>query len=118
LGLKEDILFLEIVYFFILGGAAKLRWVGGGAQRPVGSGSEPKKKGARTRGQNPLVTKCSQNTVIEQMVPVNSMVQRITIISLKQMVFIISIEQMVPINSVEQRISNCFTEADGSRYYC
>jgi hypothetical protein len=26
--LKEDILFLEIVYFFILGGAAKLRWVG------------------------------------------------------------------------------------------
>ncbi len=52
------------------------------------------------------------------MVPVNSMVQRIPIISQKQMVFIISIEQMVPINSVEQRISNCFTEADGSRYYC
>jgi hypothetical protein len=45
--------------FFILGGAAKLRWVGG-AQRPVGRGNEPKKKGAhsaraRTRGQNPLV---------------------------------------------------------------
>jgi hypothetical protein len=46
--------------FFILGGAAKLRWAGGGAQRPVRGGDEPKKTGARsararTRGQNPLV---------------------------------------------------------------
>jgi hypothetical protein len=52
-------LFLEIVYFFILGGAAKLQWAGG-AKRPVGRGNEPKKTGARsararTRGQNPLV---------------------------------------------------------------
>ena len=29
LGLNEDILFLEIVNFYIFGGAAKLRWVGG-----------------------------------------------------------------------------------------
>ncbi len=29
LGLKEDILFLEIVNFYIFGEAAKLRWVGG-----------------------------------------------------------------------------------------
>ncbi len=47
------------LFFFILGGAAKLRWAGG-AQRPVGRGNEPKKTGARsararTRGQNPLV---------------------------------------------------------------
>ena len=58
-GLKGSILFLEIVYFFLLGGAATLQWVGG-AQRPVGRGNEPKKTGgrsarARTRGQNPLV---------------------------------------------------------------
>ncbi len=43
-----------------MGGAAKLRWGGGGAQRPVGSGNKPKKTGARSararmRGQNPLV---------------------------------------------------------------
>jgi hypothetical protein len=31
LGLKEDILFLEIVNFYIFGGAAKLRWAGGRA---------------------------------------------------------------------------------------
>jgi hypothetical protein len=60
LGLKEYILFLEIVYSIILGGAAKLRWAGGGAKRPDGHGNEPKKTGARsararTRGQNPLV---------------------------------------------------------------
>jgi hypothetical protein len=60
LGLKESILFLEIVYSFILGGAAKLRWAGWGAKRPDGHGNEPKKTGAgsaraRTRGQNPLV---------------------------------------------------------------
>jgi hypothetical protein len=47
--------------FFILGGAAKLRW-GGGAQRPVLRVYDPKKTGARsararTRGQNPLVLK-------------------------------------------------------------
>jgi hypothetical protein len=64
LGLKEDILFLEIVYF-ILGGAVKLRWVGG-AQRPVGLGNEPKNMGAnsaqaRPRGQNPLVHKWKNN---------------------------------------------------------
>jgi hypothetical protein len=57
-GLKEDILFLEIVYF-LFGGEAKLRWAVG-AQRPVGRGNELKKTGARsararTRGQNPLV---------------------------------------------------------------
>ncbi len=60
MGLKEYILFLEIVYSFILGGAAKLRWSGGGAKRPDGHGNKPKKTGARsararTRGQNPLV---------------------------------------------------------------
>ncbi len=54
MGLKEYILFLEIVYSFILEGAAKLRWAGDG------HGNEPKKTGARsagarTRGQNPLV---------------------------------------------------------------
>ncbi len=59
LGLKEVVLFLERVYFLILGGAAKLRWEGG-AQRPVRHGNEPKKTGARsararTRGQKPLV---------------------------------------------------------------
>ncbi len=68
LGLKEVILFLERVYFLILGGAAKLRWEGG-AQRPVRRGNEPKKTGARsarvrTRGQNPLVkTKNRQRRV-------------------------------------------------------
>jgi hypothetical protein len=57
LGLKEDILFLEIVYFFNFAGSSEAAM---GAQRPVGRGSEPKKTGApsaraRTRGQNPLV---------------------------------------------------------------
>ncbi|MFN9909589.1 MAG: hypothetical protein ACK56F_26310 [bacterium] len=41
LGLKEDILFLEIAYFYIFGGAAKLRWAGGGAQR-TGAHARPK----------------------------------------------------------------------------
>ncbi len=49
----------KVVNFYIFGGAAKLRWVGG-AQRPVGRVNEPNKTGARsararTRGQNPLV---------------------------------------------------------------
>ncbi len=57
LGLKEDILFLEIV-IFLFGGSSEAAM--GGAQRPVGRGNEPKKTGARsararTRGQNPLV---------------------------------------------------------------
>jgi hypothetical protein len=61
LGLKEDILYLEILYFYIFGRAAKLRWAGG-AQRPVSGGYTLKKTGARsararTRGQNPLVDK-------------------------------------------------------------
>ena len=47
LGPEGSILFLEIVYFFLLGGAAKLQWAGG-AQRPVGRGNEPKKTGARS----------------------------------------------------------------------
>ncbi len=58
LGLKEDILFLEIVDFYFKGSIA----MGGGGtrQRPVGRRSESKKTGARstrarTRGQNPLV---------------------------------------------------------------
>jgi hypothetical protein len=56
-GQKGCILFLE--YFFIFGGAAKLRWAGG-AQRPVWRVFEPKKSvarsaRARTSGQNPLV---------------------------------------------------------------
>ncbi len=59
MGLKEDILFLEMVLSLLGGGAAELRWAGG-AQRPVGRGKEPKNTGARsarvrTRGQNPLV---------------------------------------------------------------
>ncbi len=36
LGLKEDILFLEIVYFCIFGGAAKLRWAGRARSAPLG----------------------------------------------------------------------------------
>ncbi len=60
MGLKEDILFLEIVNFFILRGASEAAMGGEGAQRPVGSGNEPRKTGARsararTRSQNPLV---------------------------------------------------------------
>jgi hypothetical protein len=60
LGLKEDILYLEILYFYTFGRAAKLQWAGGGAQRPVSGGSKLKKTGARSararmRGQNPLV---------------------------------------------------------------
>ncbi len=35
--------------FFILGDAMKLRWVGGGAQRPVWLVNEPKKTGAHAR---------------------------------------------------------------------
>jgi hypothetical protein len=61
---KEDILFLELVYFFILGfwGSSEAAMGGGGAQRPVGRGKVPKKTGARsararTRGKNPLVLK-------------------------------------------------------------
>jgi hypothetical protein len=66
LGLKEYILFLEIVYSFGLGGAAKLRWAGGGAKRPDGHENEPKETGARSararmRGQNPLVGNISVN---------------------------------------------------------
>ncbi len=58
MGLKEDILFLEIVYFLFWGSSEAA--MGGGTQRPVGRGNEPKKTGARsararTRGQNPLV---------------------------------------------------------------
>jgi hypothetical protein len=41
--------------FFYFEGAVKLRWAGGGAQRPVWRVNKPKKTGARTRGQNPLV---------------------------------------------------------------
>jgi hypothetical protein len=57
-GQKGSILFLD--YFFILGDVAKLRWAGGGAQRPVWRVNESKGTGARsararTRGQNPLV---------------------------------------------------------------
>jgi hypothetical protein len=59
---KEDILFLELVYYFILGfwGSSEAAMGGEGAQRPVGRGKEPKKTGARsalarTRGRNPLV---------------------------------------------------------------
>jgi hypothetical protein len=66
LGLKEDILFLETVNFYIFEGASKLRWAGG-AQRPVGRVNEPNKTGmrsarARTRGQNPLVNHRSINS--------------------------------------------------------
>jgi hypothetical protein len=56
LGLKEDILFLEIVYFVFLGSSEAAR----GAQRPVWHVNKTNKTGARsararTRGQNPLV---------------------------------------------------------------
>jgi hypothetical protein len=59
LGLKEDILFLEIVYFLF--GESSAATMAGGAKRPVGRGNEPKETGARsararTRGQNPLVS--------------------------------------------------------------
>ena len=57
LGLMEDILFLEILYFLFLG---EQRSCDGGARTPVWRVYEPKKTGARsararTRGQNPLV---------------------------------------------------------------
>ncbi len=45
-GQKGSILFLD--NFFILGDAVKLRWVGGGAQRPVWLVNEPEKTGARS----------------------------------------------------------------------
>jgi hypothetical protein len=32
---------IDFIYFW---GAAKLRWAGGGAQRPVGRGNEPKRR--------------------------------------------------------------------------
>ncbi len=43
-----------------------MRWAGGGAERPVGRGNEPKKTGVRNarackRGQNPLVFKTDVN---------------------------------------------------------
>ncbi len=58
-GLKESILFLEIVNFFCFWGAAKLR-LAGGAQRLVWRVNELKKTAmhsarARTSGQTPLV---------------------------------------------------------------
>ena len=58
MGLKEDILFLEIVYFLFWGEQRSCDGRGG-AQRPVRRGNEPKKTGARsararTRGKNPL----------------------------------------------------------------
>jgi hypothetical protein len=47
---KEDILFLELVYYFILWfwGSSEAAMGGEGAQRPVGRGKEPKKTGARS----------------------------------------------------------------------
>jgi hypothetical protein len=44
LGLKEDILFLEIVNFFILGGAAKLRWAGRARSAPLGVAMSPERR--------------------------------------------------------------------------
>ncbi len=66
MGLKEDILFLEIVYFLF--GESSAATMAGGAQRPVGRGNEPKKTDARsararTRGQNPLVHNIPAATV-------------------------------------------------------
>jgi hypothetical protein len=76
-GQKGSILFLE--YFFIFGGAAKLRWAGG-AQRPVWRVYEPKKSGersarARTRGQNPLVIHIYRNDAGTVQCPLSSRVQ-------------------------------------------
>ncbi len=53
---RERFLFMEIIDFLSLG-ISEAAMGGGGAQRPVGRGNEPKKLGARTRGQNPLVAK-------------------------------------------------------------
>ncbi len=47
MGLKEDILFLEIVNFFILGGAAKLRWAGRARSAQFGVAMCPKDGRAR-----------------------------------------------------------------------
>ncbi len=47
MGLKEDILFLEIVYFLF--GESSAATMAGGAQRPVGRGNEPKKDGCAQR---------------------------------------------------------------------
>ncbi len=60
MGLKEDLLFLEIVYFLFWGSSEAAMGGGGGAQRPGLCVKEFKKKGARsararTRGQNLLV---------------------------------------------------------------
>ncbi len=65
MGLKEDILFLEIVYILFWGSSEAA--MGRGAQRPVGHGNEPRKTGersarTRTRGQNPLVFKYLMTT--------------------------------------------------------
>ena len=63
MGLKEYILFLEIVNLYFLADeyeAAKLRWAGRARRAPFSMLMSPKKTGARsararTRGQNPLV---------------------------------------------------------------
>jgi hypothetical protein len=65
-GPERKHLFLE--YFFIFGEAAKLRWAGA---RPVWRVNEPKKTGARsararTRGQNPLVSRNSSLKLAEE----------------------------------------------------
>ncbi len=51
---RERFLYLEIVNFLFLGEQRSCDGRGG-AQRPVWRVNEPKKTGARTRGQNPLV---------------------------------------------------------------
>ena len=44
LGLKEDILLLEIVNFYIFGGSAKLRWAGGARSAQLGLAMSPKRR--------------------------------------------------------------------------
>jgi hypothetical protein len=43
-GLKESILFLEIVLFLFLGNAAKLRWAGWARSAPLGVAMRPKRR--------------------------------------------------------------------------
>jgi hypothetical protein len=62
-------LFLEIVYIFYFGGSSEAA-IKGGAQRPVWSGNESKKTGARsararTRGKNPLVFRYTVNVSVD-----------------------------------------------------
>jgi hypothetical protein len=69
LGLKEDLLFLKIVYFLFSGSSEAA--MGGGRAAPGSSINELKKTGARSararmRGQNPLVIYIYRDIIMAQ----------------------------------------------------